>query len=111
MTDFNFICQTCKTIEWLGVGSFTNWMVHCYTVEEFDASPESEQVRSMAKNQRLRDCLSRHAGHDHRCLSMDFYSVNDSTGALEVDTPLGSLMEIPDYAAYRDVTPKEWMNA
>jgi hypothetical protein len=68
---YDFACKTCRKSYYLGYGSYSSWMTW-ETLEEFDAAPVSSGDRALAKNKRIRECLTEHVGHDHFYVGWDW---------------------------------------
>jgi hypothetical protein len=91
---YDFACKTCKKSYFLGSGSYSTWMTY-RSLDEFNEGLDGVKTKSLGKNERIRACLTEHAGHDYEYVLWDIcsarggvlYSETGSYGALEVFLP------------------------
>jgi hypothetical protein len=68
-----FYCKTCKVEVYLGYGGYGSWMDQHRSVKDWDAHAKSvPKDADLRKNQRMRQCLELHEGHDVETHSGDW---------------------------------------
>ena len=58
----HFACHTCGTVIDLGEGSYSTWLTTARSLEALARMPLA--LQTLPKNQRYRQCVRAHAGHD-----------------------------------------------